>query len=166
MHNPEFIYLTWDNIEKYCDTLKCQMDRDNYRPEIIVGLLRGGVVPARIMADYFHVNMDFFTIDVKFYTDVNQTLLKPVIRHLEPIDLSKQVLIVDDIFDSGKTMQAVLETIGRGNIKTATLHLREKPIEFAKIYTVPNYYAQIAWKNEWIVYPWEKEEFKNTTKKG
>jgi hypoxanthine phosphoribosyltransferase len=150
--------IKWNEVENYCQTLYNAMNMDNYQPEIIVGLLRGGVIPARIMADYFSVTLDFYTIDVKYYTGINQTLDKPVIRHLENFDYGKSILIIEDIYDSGKTMQAVLDILPKENIKTATLHCREN------ISNPPTYFAETALKDEWIVYPWEKIEFKNTSK--
>ena len=64
-----------------------------------------------------------------------------------------RVLIVDDIWDSGKTMNAVLDYLGEEDITTATLFWKETAKE------KPTYYANIAGRNEWVVFPWEKYEF-------
>ena len=44
----------------------------NYKPDIIVGVARGGLVPARILTDLLETpELDF--IQIEFYTDINQT---------------------------------------------------------------------------------------------
>jgi hypoxanthine phosphoribosyltransferase len=149
-------HQTWFNIEADCHTLYNKIQISDFKPEIIVGLMRGGIIPARILADFFHVRLDFYTIDVKYYTGVNQTLEHPVIRKLDDFDYGKNMLIVDDIYDSGKTMQAVLKVLPTKNIRTATLHNRENNV------VTPDFFANIAFQHEWIIYPWEKTEFKKS----
>jgi len=153
-------HLTWEDIDVACRCIYLKMKKDNYKPEAIVGLLRGGVIPARIFCDYFDVTLDFFAIDIKLYNGIGKRNEKPKIREFEE-DLirGKKILICDDILDSGKTMEAILEHLKGEDITTATLYCKET----AKI--KPNYYAEISGENTWIVYPWEEEEFKKETSK-
>jgi hypoxanthine phosphoribosyltransferase len=134
------------------------MLRDNYKPDCIVGLLRGGIVPARIFSDYFNIMLDFFALDVKLYEGINRRKEKPVIGPFS-YDLvkKKDIFIVDDIFDSGKTMEAVLEYFRKEKVTTATLFWKETASK------KPNYYAEVAKKDEWIVFPFEKHEFRRET---
>ena len=152
----QFRFLDWTDIDELCLSLYCQMHKDNYVPDAIIGLLRGGVVPARIMADYFGIVLDFFALDVKLYTGIGTRREEPVIRYgfkNKDID-KKKVLIIDDIWDSGKTMKAVLDHFKGKEITTATLLWKEGALE------KPNYYAEIASENTWYIYPWEQIEFK------
>jgi hypothetical protein len=50
-----------------------------YKPDCIIGLLRGGVVPARIFADYYNIVLDFFALDVKLYNGIDERREKPLI---------------------------------------------------------------------------------------
>lgn len=151
---PTFKKITWSEIDKLCYILYQKIKDSNLQPDLIIGLMRGGIIPARILADYFHVRLDFYTIDIKFYTGINQTLKKPIIRHLQGIKYkNKKVLIIDDIYDSGKTMQAICNRLSDSKIFTATLHCRENNL------STPTYFADIAYYNKWIIYPWEKNEF-------
>jgi hypoxanthine phosphoribosyltransferase len=156
--NMQFKFLTWEDIDNACDNIYKQMVADNYRPTAIIGLLRGGVIPARIFCDYFNVTLDFFTIDVKLYNGIGTMEEKPKIREFEE-DLirGRKILIVDDIIDSAKTMSAVLEHLKEEDIKTATLYCKET----AKM--KPNYYACVAKENEWISFTWERREFLRET---
>jgi len=66
----------------------------------------------------------------------------------------KRVLLVDDVSDSGLTLQFSVQTLSLympAEIKTATLYI--KP--WTKY--VPDYYAEQV--NEWVIFPWETEEF-------
>jgi hypoxanthine phosphoribosyltransferase len=127
----------------------------HYKPDVIIGLLRGGIIPARIFADFFNVKMDFFALDVKLYTGINERDKKPVIRHFDEDIKGKKILIVDDIWDSGTTMKAVLEYLKNEDIQTVTLYWKETADQ------KPTYYSYVAKEEQWIVFPWEKTETKN-----
>ena len=58
-------------------------------------------------------------------------------------------MIVDDICDSGKTLK---QFKFEENIYTATLHWKQSS-EYQ-----PNYFWEVAFENEWIVYPWENKD--------
>ena len=154
--DKQFKFLSWSDIDQSCLSLYSQMRKANYVPDAIIGLLRGGVIPARMMADYFGIMLDFFALDVKLYTGIGTRKEEPVIRYdFKDSDLEgKNVLVIDDIFDSGKTMNAVLEHFKGHNVTTATLFWKETAKE------KPDYYAEISKENEWVVYPWETMEFK------
>ncbi len=64
-----------------------------------------------------------------------------------------KILIIDDIYDSGRTMQAVLGYLGKEDVTTATLFWKETASQ------KPDYFANVAKKEEWIIFPWEQYEF-------
>jgi len=153
--DKQFKFLSWSDIDQACLSLYSQMRKTNYVPDAIIGLLRGGVIPARIMADYFGIMLDFFALDVKLYTGIGTRKEEPVIRYdFKDSDLSGKVLVIDDIWSSGKTMNAVLNRFKGKDITTATLFWQE-PVD-----KKPNFYSEVARSNEWIVFPWETMEFK------
>ena len=129
------------------------MLRDNYKPDCIIGLLRGGIVPARIFSDHFNILLDFFALDVKLYDGINKRMEKARIKAFDGDVKGKSILCCDDIMDSGKTMEAVLEYLKGEKVTTATVFWKENSK------TKPDYYAEIAKENEWIVFPFEVAEF-------
>lgn len=158
----KFEEISWEKVEELCYDIKEQMDNSNYVPDAIIGLLRGGVVPARIFADYFNITLDFFALDVKLYDGIGKRKEKPIIRYAfkdNDID-GKRILVVDDIYDSGTTMNAVLEHLKGKNVTTTTLHWKETANQ------KPDYFAEIAYKGQWYCYPWEKHETKREIQKG
>lgn len=149
----DFRFVSWNDLERYCDQIYSQMVCNNYRPDCIIGLLRGGIVPARIFSDHFNILLDFFALDVKLYDGINQIREKAKIKAFDGDVRGRKILICDDILDSGKTMDAVLDYLKGEKIVTATVFWKET----AK--TKPDYYAEIAKKDEWIVFPFEMAEF-------
>jgi hypoxanthine phosphoribosyltransferase/molybdopterin converting factor small subunit len=151
----ELQYVTWDEVDKYSQLVASKIMKDGYKPDVIIGIMRGGIVPARIIADFLGVR-DLGIIEVMFYQRPGETRHKPVIRQPLTLDISeKNVLIVDDVSDTGKSLQVALSAInlyGPDQIKTATLFI--KPWSTF----IPDYYG--ASSTKWIVFPWEKHEVK------
>ena len=155
----KYIYLSWFDIEEACLKIYKKMKDDEYAPESIIALLRGGVVPARIFSDYFDILLDFFALDVKLYDGINNSKDKPDVKEFYGDVRGKKTLIVDDIWDSGRTMNAVLDHLNEEQVKTSTLCWK-KTAEGK-----PDYYAITVEENEWVIFPWEMKEFVRELKK-
>jgi len=158
--NSVYLRVEWSDVEFQCRYIYESMLLKNYKPDCIIGLTRGGVIPARILADILGISDNFHFMDVRFYNGVNDRKEHPVIRniddHFTDSMFDKKIIVVDDIWDSGKTMIAVteyLKKMGLRNFCTATLFWKEVTEN------KPDYYAQTAKKNEWVRFPWEKYEF-------
>jgi len=144
---------TWSQI---FDLLFCQAQKiqnHSYRPDVIVGIARGGLISARILTDLLETPQ-LEILQIEFYTGINQTYLKPTIK--QPLSRNfagKKTLIVDDIADSGESLklaQTHLQELGTKEIKTATLF--KKP--FSTI--TPDFYEKQT--NHWVVFPWDTKE--------
>ncbi len=151
----ELQYVTWNEVERYSELIASKIMKDGYKADVVIGIMRGGIVPARIVADYLGIR-DLGVIEVMFYQRPGETRHKPVIRQPLTLDVSERnVLIVDDVSDTGKSLQVALSAInlhGPDQIKTATLYI--KPWSTF----IPDYYG--ASSTKWIVFPWEKNEVK------
>jgi len=154
MTNKEYKFLSWQDIEDFSVDIYNKMIADKYCPQSIIGLLRGGVVPARIFSDLFGIKFEFYALDVKLYQTIGIRNPEPVLKPFQGDIHNKKILIIDDICDSGITMASVLKELDGEDITTATLFWKEATCE------KPDYYSEIAKENEWIVFPWEKQEFK------
>ncbi len=144
---------TWSQI---FDMLFCQAQKiqnQPYRPDVVVGIARGGLISARILTDLLETP-ELEILQMEFYTGINQTRLKPTIK--QPINHSfagKKTLIVDDIADSGESLklaQTHLQELFAKEIKTATLF--KKP--FSTI--IPDFYEKQT--SNWVVFPWDTKE--------
>jgi hypoxanthine phosphoribosyltransferase len=145
-----FIIPSWDEVYGLILGLARRI-RESYKPEAIIGVLRGGVVPARIILDI--VGGDLLTIGVSFYKDIGQTKGAPQITQplTFPVD-GMRVLVVDDVIDTGRTLALVVGELHRAakDVRTAAVYF--KP--WAELR--PDFYA--AETEAWVVFPWERRE--------
>jgi len=153
-----FIYPKWDDIEKLCDKLVHKLG--SYRPDVLIGISRGGLVPVRIISDML-ANKNVAIFRMEFYTGVGTTKEKPEITQPLTIDIKdKTVLLVDDVSDSGRSLTVAkdyIERLGAKEVKIATLHFKPKS-SFR-----PDYFVDQT--DAWIIYPWEVREAKRQLKK-
>jgi hypoxanthine phosphoribosyltransferase len=149
----ELLYVSWEEIEELSAKVARLVLKSGFNVDVIVGIMRGGIIPARIIADQLGVDR-IEVLEVKLYRGVGVRgekpyVIRPVVGELKGLN----VLIVDDISDSGLTLESALNFVSlyapRG-IRTATL--------FIKPWTrlVPDYYAETT--DKWVVFPWEKKE--------
>jgi len=151
--NPKYEAPGWDAIYQMLLDLVQQILKDQYKPEIIVGVSRGGWPPARVMSDLLQ-NPNLANMRVEFYKDIGVRNNKP--RITQPVTMEvvgKRVLVVDDVSDTGHSLRVVAN------------HLRRKPVKELRVCTIymkpqsiyrPDYYAQTTRK--WIIFPWERLE--------
>ena len=96
---------TWGQIY---DMLICQSEKiqaDHYKPDVIVAVSRGGLVPSRILSDLIETpNID--TITVEYYCGIGEKNREPTLKQgLQKSLADKKVLLVDDVSDCGKSLQ-------------------------------------------------------------
>jgi hypoxanthine phosphoribosyltransferase len=101
-------------------------------------------------------------MQVEFYTGINMKTKDPkVVIPLNADVKGLRVLVVDDVSDSGGSLQVALDHVksrGASEVRVATLHI--------KPWTAfhPHYYAEEV--DDWIVYPWEPlESIRNMSKR-
>jgi len=127
--------------------------RDNFKPDIIVGVSRGGWPPARILSDFLE-NPNLANVRVEFYVGVAETKGEPMLTQPVSVKVAgKKVLVVDEVADTGKSLQLIKEHLraeGASEVRIATIYL--KPWSTVK----PDYYARET--SRWIVFPWEIKE--------
>ena len=149
----EFEIPTWDEIYEMLLRLAEKIQRDDFHPDLIIGVCRGGWPPARVMSDLLG-NPKLANISVEFYVDVAETKNKPVLTQSVTAPVKgKKVLILDDVADTGKTLKLVKEHLfdrGAEEVKIATIYYKPWSI------VVPDYYEKET--KRWIVFPWERKE--------
>ena len=149
----EYEIPTWSQIY---GMLMCQSEKiqaDCYKPDVIVGVSRGGLVPSRILSDLLETP-DIATITVEYYCGIGQKNKEPVLKQGLHTGLpDNKVLLVDDVSDCGKSLQLAklhLYKQGAKEIKIATIYCKPGTI------TTPDYYEKQT--SHWIVFPWEAKE--------
>jgi len=132
--------LTWQELEY---ELKALQDKIDYSPDVIVGIVRGGLVPARMLSSYLNIK-DLFCLNVKKIGSKRQvtTIINEDIR-------GKNVLLVEDMLETGKSLIVAKQYLeGKGAIvKTACLYTM--PISEIK----PSYFIKEV--TSAVEFPWE-----------
>ncbi|WP_411709118.1 phosphoribosyltransferase [Corynebacterium sp. LaCa116] len=148
--NPERENLTWEVFGEASRYLSQQIVESGWFPDLIVGVARGGLIPAGAIGYAIGVK-EMGAINVEFYTDIGQTLPEPILLNpqLDTDSLQdKKVLVVDDVADSGKTLDLVVNLLEQ----TAS------EVKSAVIYTKPTtiFEPDFSWKktDQWINFAW------------
>jgi hypoxanthine phosphoribosyltransferase len=92
--------LTYKDVESLTNEILRQMNRDSWRPDYVVGLTRGGLLPAVLLSQYLDVPME--TLKVSLRDNANQS--ESNLWMAEDAYKGKNILIVDDINDTGATL--------------------------------------------------------------
>ncbi|GAA0245470.1 phosphoribosyltransferase [Cryptosporangium japonicum] len=142
--------LTWELFGTASRDLATQIAADGYRPEIVLAIARGGLLPAGALAYALDVK-NVATLNVEFYTGVDERLAVPVMLPPVPeiVDLAgARVLVVDDVADTGRTLEVVSEFCGAHVAEARTAVLYEKPQSLVK--------CEYVWRrtDRWINFPW------------
>ena len=142
--------MTWDHLGEGTRELAQAIHDDGYRPDIVLAIARGGLLVGGAVAYALGVK-NTFAMNVEFYTGVDQRLEMPMILPPVPalVDFEEtQVLVVDDVADTGATLELVKEfCAGKvGEVRCAVLY--EKPQS-----TV---HCDYVWRHtdRWIDFPW------------
>lgn len=146
----KFITPTWDRIFDLCvEGAGRIMDLD-VDFDLIVALSRGGLVPGRILSDLLAIH-DVIVLDVKYYTGVGERADKPKINETSKLSIKdKNVLVADDVVDTGESVKAAVEylrSLKPKNLTIFTMHAKPHRIIEPDIF--------IEETNAWIIYPWE-----------
>jgi hypoxanthine phosphoribosyltransferase len=135
-----------ENIEE-------ELGRDGYRPDTLVGILRGGMIVADLLSDLLNIR-EVYVVGCKSYAGLSAGEVR-LYHDLLLKDLGgRDVLLVDDVADTGSTLETAVEKILKPRnprtVRTATLLI--KPWSKSK----PDYTA--ASTDAWVVFPWERME--------
>ena len=157
----KFEVPTWNRIYDMLIELADKVRTNCFKPDILVGISRGGWLPTRVLSDLLE-NPYTTSVGVEFYVGVYETNREPILT--QPLSVSafnKKILLVDDVVDTGKSAMLVKShLVGEGTKETRLLTLYYKPWSIVK----PDFYGKET--SDWIVFPWEiKETLKKLVEK-
>jgi hypoxanthine phosphoribosyltransferase len=142
--------VTWPDLEGLVKQLAAQVGEHH---DVLLSITRGGLVPSGMLA-YLLGMRDILVAAVAFYDDQGQPGDQPTFLQFpsDPLLHGKRVLIVDEVWDTGTTIEAVVERVrlGGGTPTTAVLHY--KPGR-SKVQSVPDHF--VVSTDAWVVYPFK-----------
>jgi hypoxanthine phosphoribosyltransferase len=136
--SSDYQKVTWSEIEKLIKILAEKIKSSQLEFSSISTISRGGLVPSRLLAD--HLGIDTILVDQK--------------------KISPDSIFVDDIYDSGNTFKKIILKVDNpSKLIYATLFARR-----GKKYPKQLIFAKKTKTNSYIVYPWDRLEFKRLKK--
>jgi uncharacterized protein len=145
--------MSWTQLGEASRELARAIVDDGYEPDLILGIARGGLLVAGALSYAIGVK-NTFTMNVEFYTGVDERLPVPMILPPVPalVDLQDaRMLIADDVADTGQTLALVKGFCAGqvGEVRTAVLY--EKPRSIVT--------CDYVWRRTelWIDFPWSDE---------
>lgn len=158
------LYVSWNDVQRQVQELVRQMWLDQWTPDYVVGITRGGLVPANLLSQYLDCKME--TLQVRLRDASNGEECESNLWMPEDAVNGKNILIVDDINDSGATLNWIkqdwnLEQLYANrdcwghNVRVAVLYNNEASESDLE----PTYVAESINKFEnpqWVVFPWEE----------
>lgn len=142
-----------DVHNKYRDIIR-DMSLSSYKPDVVVALLRGGADMGVKLSHYFSVPVHFVEWQTRDGSRQERDKLLSIVHDYSE---GQQILVVDDICDSGKTLEQVLNTIDSAEVST--------DVSFAVLVENMDSDFECNWsgfpyfKNQepiWWVFPWEE----------
>ena len=150
--NFKCVVTNWDYIYNLCRDVSNDVKDSGYKPDMIIALARGGWFAGRVLCDFLSLD-DLTSLKIEHYTGAAIAGEEPQIKY--PLSnatvTGKNVLIVDDITDTGKSMVHAKNYVLKQNpkdVRTATLqYLYTSEVE-------PDYCGEKLEDWAWVVYPW------------
>ena len=134
-------YLDWDDIENLVKKTALKIKKNsNKKYDLIIGIKNGGIIPAILISRELDIN------HIEFITIRKNKIFKFNKFHKD----KKYLLIIDEIYDTGKTFSIVNEYFKRFEYDYACLISRYRIPDNNKIVT-----GKVLNHKRWIVFPWE-----------
>lgn len=149
--------VTWDEIAQWTEKVAESLEKAHVRPTVVIGLTRGGWVPARLLCDHLKVKKLYAVKTEHWGVTANQDGKALLTQELNISIENETVLIVDDITDTGESLTLALAHIFKmrpKDLKSVTLlHIDHSKIE-------PDFYAVKVPKEDWtwFIFPWNLHE--------
>ena len=146
--------MTWDELGSGSRALAEQIAADDWYPDIVLGIARGGLLVGGAIAYALGVK-NTFTLNVEFYTGIDERLEMPMILPPVPnlVDLAEaRVLVADDVADTGLTLVLVDEFLAGQVGETRFAVLYEKP---PSVFRCPYVWRRT---DRWIDFPWSVQD--------
>ena len=136
------INYPWNKIDDLVKEIGSRVSA--YKPTHIVGIARGGLVPAVMLSHRLNLPMETLGVSFRDNKATHHTKFKPI--------KDARYLIVDDINDSGTTFKVVTDIFKNRRLQHRTAALINKEKSDFDV----DFYGEMFYHDDWINFPWEK----------
>ena len=167
---PVKVFVDPETLQTDSFILASKVFEDGFEPDFMVAIWRGGAQIGCCVHEFFKyldMKVDHIAIRTSRYTGIDETSAKVEVHNLgylvERVKSTSKVLLVDDIFDTGSSIAAIIETLKEKlgsnmptDMRVATVYYKPTRNESDR---VPDYFVKET--SEWIVFPHELEALTN-----
>lgn len=132
--------MNWEHLEKEVRELANHID---CKPDIVIGIVRGGIVPARLLSSRLQVK-DMYCLTVRKAGD-QRMVTSDIVENIS----GKNVLLVEDMLETGKSLLVAKKYLEENGATVKTVCLYTMPISQIK----PDYFLREV--KEVVKFPWE-----------
>jgi uncharacterized protein len=142
--------ISWEELGSLVSDL-AQKVRGEY--DVMLAITRGALVPAGMLAYQLGIR-NILVAAVAFYDDTGAHAEQPMFLQFpaDPLLHDRRVLIVDEVWDTGTTIQAVIDRVRQAGGMPTTAVLHYKPTH-SVVPSVPDHW--VIETDAWIVYPFK-----------
>ncbi|MDY6865308.1 MAG: phosphoribosyltransferase [Halobacteriota archaeon] len=151
----KFIMLDWERVYNLCKWISREVKVEGFKPDVIVAIARGGWFAGLILSDLLSIK-DLRSIKIEHWGYTGEItgearITQDVVGELD----GKNVLLVDDITDTGDSMRLALKHLNEMNARSVrTAVLKHKATSTFK----PDYIGTEMDDWKWVVFPWNINE--------
>ncbi|MDY6960045.1 MAG: phosphoribosyltransferase, partial [Halobacteriota archaeon] len=151
----KFIMLDWERVYNLCKWISRGVKVEGFKPDTIVAIARGGWFTGLILSDLLSIK-DLRSIKIEHWGYTGELTGEARITQEVVGELNgKNVLLVDDITDTGDSMRLAMKHLGELNAKSVrTAVLKHKTTSTFK----PDYIGTEMDDWKWVVFPWNVNE--------
>ena len=160
----EKIYISAESLLNDSFRLAANVLNSGFRPNFIIGIWRGGTpvgIAVQELMDFLDVKTDHIAIRTSSYTGIGEQSDEVAVHGLgyivRKINQEDALLIVDDVFDSGRSIEAVIRTLTERTRRNTPNEIRVATPWYKpgnnKTSRVPDYYVHET--DKWLVFPHE-----------
>lgn len=150
MPETDFLELSWEFFGELCRVLAVKVAAADYRPDLVVGIAKAGVIPGAVVASI--LQCDFFSLKISRDSGGGRSRVRPRILSAAPQEArDKRVLIVDEICTSGETLriaQNALRQVQPAEVATATSLVKHGGFR-------PDFFALETGAT--VIFPWDRQ---------
>jgi hypoxanthine phosphoribosyltransferase len=147
--------VTWHQSYSLAKQLARRIRESGFRPDIVIAIGRGGYVPARVVCDFL-LQERLTSIKIEHWGIAAHRMERATVCFPLAVDITGQdVLIVDDVTDTGETLVAAvdyLRSLGCGELRTGVLQHKASSV------FRPDFCGEQVDEWRWIIYPWAAHE--------
>lgn len=148
--DPDKLIVGWDDLDAMVGTLA---DEVGAQYDVVLAITRGALVPAGMLAYRLGLR-NILVAAVAYYDDAGQPAEQPTFFQFpaDPLLHGQRVLVVDEVWDTGTTIAAVVDRVEMAGGRPTTAVLHYKP-QRSKVDLVPDHHVVAT--DAWVVYPFK-----------